>query len=601
MRVWQPGGHLTQQHGAQVDDWSWRATARRLRTLARLTAPYKLRTTLAIASLLAATATALAPPYLAKLAIDDGIVHRHLTALTIIVAAFLAAGILNWAAGYAQTHFTGWTGERILADLRNTLFRHLQRLSLGFYERNRAGVIISRLTNDVEALDQLVTDGVTSLVQNTLTLGGSAIILFFLDWRLALATLAVLPPMTIATAIFRSRSSRAYRAVRERLGLVTATLAEDIAGMRVVQSFTRERANLHHFREVNDHYRAANQQTVVLNGLYFPFVDFLSALATAVVLGYGGYLAFGHSITIGTLFAFVGYLSNFFDPVQQLSQLYNTFLAAVAALDKIMDVLEEEPEVRDRPGARDLGRIEGDVRFEGVRFGYGNLPEVLHGIDLDVPAGTTVALVGHTGAGKSTIAKLLGRFYDPREGRITIDGVDLREVTQASLRRQLGVVPQEGFLFAGTVRDNIAFGRPGATPEEVRAAAEAVGAHDFIVRLEDGYETELQERGTRLSLGQRQLVAFARALLADPRILILDEATSSVDIGTERTIDEALRRLLADRTAFIIAHRLSTIRDADLIVVLENGRIVERGTHAELLARQSLYTSLYGDWAADAA
>jgi ABC-type multidrug transport system fused ATPase/permease subunit len=302
-------------------------------------------------------------------------------------------------------------------------------------------------------------------------------------------------------------------------------------------------------------------------------------------------------MSVGTLFAFVLYLANFFDPVQQLSQLYNTFLAAVAALDKIMDVMDEEPEVVDRPGARELPRIEGHVRFEHVRFGYGDGPEVLHGIDLDVHAGTTVALVGHTGAGKSTIAKLLARFYDPLDGRITIDGIDLRDVTQESLRRQLGVVPQEGFLFAGTVRDNIAFGRNDAEPEQVASAARAVGAHEFILGLEDGYETDLQERGTRLSLGQRQLVAFARALLADPRILILDEATSSVDIGTEKRIETALETLLADRTAFVIAHRLSTIRNADLIVVLEHGQVVEQGTHDELMARQGLYTSLYGDWA----
>jgi ATP-binding cassette subfamily B protein len=509
----------------------------------------------------------------------------------------VVAGVLNLGTSAAQTYFTGWTGERILADLRNTLFRHLQRLSLGFYERNRAGVIISRLTNDVEALDQLVTDGVTTLVQSTLFLFGTAIILFFLDWRLALATLLVLPLMFVATAIFRVRSARAYRAVRERLGLVTATLAEDISGMRVVQAFRRERANETNFRSVNAHYREANQETVVLNGLYFPFVDFLSALATAIVLGYGGYLVFGGNLTVGTLFAFILYVSNFFDPVQQLSQLYNTFLSAVAALDNIMNVMDEDPEVRDKPDARDLERIDGDVRFETVRFGYGTGPEVLHGIDLVVPAGTTVALVGHTGAGKSTIAKLLARFYDPLEGRITIDGIDLRDVTQESLRRQLGVVPQEGFLFAGTVRDNIAFGSPDASPAEVAAAAQAVGAHEFIMALEDGYETNLQERGTRLSLGQRQLVAFARALLADPRILILDEATSSVDIGTERRIETALRTLLADRTAFVIAHRLSTIRDADLIVVLEHGKVIEQGTHDELMARQGLYTSLYGDWA----
>jgi ATP-binding cassette, subfamily B, bacterial len=601
VRVWQPGGHLMRERSAEVEDWSWKRTRRRLGMLLRLARPYKTRSLLSIVALLLATATALAPPYLSKYAIDEGIAQHDLNKLWWIVGAFLVAGLLNWGLTYAQTYLTGWVGERILADLRNRLFDHLQDLSLGFYERNRAGVIISRLTNDVEAIDQLVTDGVTSLVQNTLTLIGTAILLFVLDWRLALATLVVIPFMSIASAIFRTRSSRAYSQVRERLGLVTATLAEDIAGMRMVQAFTREDANIRNFRNVAERYRESNMQTVVLNGLYFPFVDLLSTVALAVVLGYGGHLYFENAVTLGTLFAFMLYVQNFFDPVQQLSQLYGTFLSATAALDKIVDVLDRDPEVVDVPRAKALPRVEGRVRFDDVRFGYGDGPEVLHGLELDVPAGTTVALVGHTGAGKSTIAKLLARFYDPREGRITIDGHDLRDVTQASLRRQLGIVPQEGFLFAGTVSENIAFGRPDARPDEIVRAAETIGAHDFILRLEDGYETQLQERGTRLSLGQRQLVALARALLADPRILILDEATSSVDIGTERKIEGALRTLLAGRTAFVIAHRLSTIRDADLIVVLEHGRVVEQGSHDELMRERGLYTSLYGDWAADVA
>ena len=519
MKVWQAGSHLSEERGGKVGDWSWRQTRRRIAMLVGLALPYKARTAGAVVSLFAYTLVALVPPLLAKLAVDQGIKTGDLQTLVWIVAAFVVVGAVAFGLSSLQTYLTGWVGERALADLRIRLFGHLQRLSLGYFERNRTGAIISRITNDVEALDTLITDGVTSLVQNLMLLIGTAVVLFVLDWRLALATLSVIPLMAAATIWFRVRSNRAYRRVRERIGLVTATLAEDIAGMRVVQSYAREPRNQTSFRGINSRYRDANYETIVLNGLYFPAVDFLASLATAIVLGYGGYLLVNDQVSIGTLLAFFLYLANFFDPVQQLSQLYNTFLSATAALDKIIEVLDEEPEIVDPPSAASLPQLDGHVRFEGVRFGYGSLPEVLHGIDLDVPAGTTVALVGQTGAGKSTIAKLIARFYDVREGRITIDGHDVREVEQKSLRRQLGVVPQEGFLFAGTVAENIAFGRMEATRAEVEQAAAAVGADGWIAELEDGYDTQLGETGVQALAGTAaaaRLRAGAARRSADP-------------------------------------------------------------------------------------
>ncbi len=565
------------------------------RRLVGFIAPYKWKLLFAALLMLTATASTVIGPYLIKVAIDDGLTAGNPSALRNVVLTYLAAATVRWGFIYWRVKIMAHVGQSFIYDLRKRLFGHLQRLSLNFYSRYSVGRVITRVINDVETLREFVIWAVLAIARDLFALVGIIVAMLALNVELSLITFVTIPLMILATVIYRRTARIAYRKVRAAVSWVNSVLAENINGIRVVQAFSRQAHNYRDFRDLTNRYYLQRVIAAVrIAASFSPVVDILGALAIAAVVWIGGTAVLGESITAGVLVAFVLYIDRYFEPIRDLSRRFDTLQSTMASGERILGLLDTPVDVQDSPDALDLPQIKGDVSFTNVSFHYSDDPQpVLKGINLSVPAGATVALVGETGAGKTTLAKLVSRFMDPTEGYITVDGCDLRTVTQQSLRSQMGVVLQDPFLFNGSVRENILFGRLEATDAEVEAAARAVGADEFIVNLKNGYETSVEEGGVMLSVGQRQLISFARALLADPRILILDEATSSVDTQTERVIQKALARLLKGRTSFVIAHRLSTITNADWIVVINDGSIVEQGTHADLLAKQGIYYELY--------
>ena len=555
--------------------------------------PYSRSLLLAFALVVVGALSQAGGPWLIGRAIDRYILGNDPAGLFRTMALLFGVYVAGTLATRGQIRQVGSVGQRVLASMRERIFERLQRLPLRYFDRHPVGDLMSRVTNDVDTLNQLLSQGITQLLGSLFSLIGIVVAMLILDWRLALVSFAIIPVMLLTNVFFARRARRAFRTTRETVGDVTAGLQEEIIGVREAQAFNRTAANIERFRERNAANRAANVQAVAITSAFAPAIDVLSTLATAVVIGYGGYLVLTGTLTVGLLTAFLIYVQQFFRPIQLASQVYTQGQAALAGAERIYNILDEEPEPPDPPGARILGEIEGRIQFEDVTFAYDPGRSVLHDVSFHIEPGQTVALVGPTGAGKTTIANLIPRFYDATGGSVRVDGFDVREVERRSLRRRIASVLQEPFLFSGTVAENIRYGRLDATQEEIEAAARAVSAHDFITTLPHGYDTQLGTGGGTLSGGQRQLVSFARAVLADPRILILDEATSNIDTRTEALIQTALRTLLRGRTSVVIAHRLSTIRNADVILVVESGRVVERGTHASLLSSDGLYADLY--------